>query len=1072
MKQQFSKHGWRLLPGGLSAIAIALLLKLGAFQSLEQIAYRHLFQARGAIAWDDRLVVVAIDDASLKQLGRFPLQRRYYTQLLDIVDNADTSVVVMDLLWSEPSPQDPQLAQAMMQQGHVILAQAWDKTGAPLLPVPDLAAAAIATGHVLKREDADGLVRQVDLQIHGQPALAVAAVQALSLVQTPVALPNLDHPFWINWVSPVSQLHSYSFVDVIQGKIPAQVFRNKIVLVGVTAAGLDPLSTPFNRNPPTTSVYLHATVIHNLLQQNGMRSLQGNVLWVFLLLSAPGLSWLMAAWNTRQQLMAMTTLCSGWGLLALLLLHTNYLLPIAPPIALFTLTAIAIALSDRLREDYLLRQQVAYLWKHYRQDLLIQGTEVQHLLPVQKRNLPQPKNAVSRVAQLAELADQLGRSQSAQTAIARTLSIGLLAADLDGTIWFCNPVATQALQVSIGESLHQQLVPHWLSPDQWQASLVSLKAGNSIKHPNLPQGDRWFDIILQPLIYRIATKSTPQTDELDGVLLLLEDITEHKQAEAELQQAKETAVQEAARSADANRAKSEFLANMSHELRTPLNVILGFTQVMNHDHTLNLEHQKHLEIITRSGQHLLGLINDVLEMSKIEAGRVRLNATSFNLHQLLDDLEAMLRIRATVKQLTLTFEYAPTLPQYITTDESKLRQVLLNLLGNAIKFTDRGGVTLCVNAENEGVEIKIGKEWTGESDSVLASSAPPVLTSLPHSPITLTFEIKDTGTGIDPEELEHLFQPFAQTRAGRQANEGTGLGLAISRKFVHLMGGEIQACSTIGQGSVFTFQIQVVPTTATNLTASLNIDHILALDPDQPTYRILIVEDQWENSQFLIKLLAPLGFEVREARNGAEGFALWAEWQPHLILMDMRMPIMNGAEATQKIRAQEDAQRHDDMRHDDQPPNFHTSKRLPPRLPTKIIALTASVFEETKAAAAAIGCDDFLGKPIQENVLLGKLAEHLGVRYLYEESSKPGAHTIEQSSMSASRQEISLHLEQMPLEWVQQLHQAAVKGSDRMILQLIEQIPEAQVLLAQALSHWVMNYQFDEIINITQLHQG
>ena len=1114
MNQHLGKHLWRFLPGGVTAAAIAFLLWLGSFQSLEQIAYRHLFQARGSMPWDDRVVLVAIDDASLKKLGRFPWSRRYYTQLLNILSADESSIVAMDLIWSEPSSEDAQLAEAMTQQGRVVLAQAWDKTGAPLLPVSALAAAAIATGHTLKREDSDGVVRQVDLQIHGELALGVAAVQAYSMVQTSVALPNLDAPYWVNWISPASQLPSYSFADVIQGKVSAQSFRNKIVLVGVTAAGLDPLVTPFDRNPPTGSVYLHATVIHNLLHQSSLHPLQRRGLWLLLLLSAPSLSWLMSTWSTRQQLVVITGLCCGWSLLGLLLFHANDWLPIASPLTLFVTTAVTFALSDRLREDYLLRRQLAHLWKHYRQDLIIHAVEASHpLIPMQKQTLPEPNNAVSRVAQLAALADLLGRSQATQMTIAHTLSIGLLAADRDGTVWFCNPVAAKALQLAVGNDLKGKLVPNWLSSRQWQTGLDCLKTGNSIKHSHLQRGDRWFHILLQPLTYRTLTTTTNRAKPLDGLLLLLEDITDHKQAETELQQAKETAMCEAARSEEANRAKSEFLTNMSHELRTPLNVILGFTQVMNHDKALNLDQQKHLEIINRSGQHLLGLINDVLEMSKIEAGRVRLNTTSFDLYHLLDQLESMLRVRANAKQVALSFEHIPALPQYITTDEGKLRQVLLNLIGNAIKFTDVGTVMLRVSVEDGSVQ---GGSVDGNVDGNVDGDASRSIESRsiesrsiesrsiesrsiesrsvdgnvdgsveygcvgvpenrdaqqkPPHPIILTFEIEDTGSGIASEELKDLFQPFAQARAGQQAKEGTGLGLAISRTFIHLMGGDITVRSTIAQGSVFTFQIRAMSVAADNIAAPLKVDRILALAPNQLSYRILIVEDRWENSQFLVKLLAPLGFQVREASDGQEGVAVWVQWQPHLILMDMRMPVMNGSEATRKIRSLEQGQErkdHSDIAVQNRENALIAAPSTASPSLTKIIALTASVFEDAETTAVAIGCDDFLRKPIQENMLLAKLAEHLGVRYLYENADQQECLRHDHST-ATTMPALRVHLVQMPPEWTEKLHQAAIRGADWLILQLIEQIPEAHAPLTCALTDWVENFQFDEIIYLVQ----
>ncbi|WP_008311096.1 PAS domain-containing protein [Leptolyngbya sp. PCC 6406] len=494
----------------------------------------------------------------------------------------------------------------------------------------------------------------------------------------------------------------------------------------------------------------------------------------------------------------------------------------------------------------------------------------------------------------------------------------------------------------------------------------------------------------------------------------------------------------------ANRAKSEFLAHMSHELRTPLNAILGFTQVMGHDQSLSLESQNHLAIINRSGQNLLELINDVLEMSKIEAGKVCLNSSSFDLYNLLDELETMLYIKAQAKQLQLIFDCAPTVPQYIITDAGKLRQVLLNLLDNAIKFTDVGQVSLRVSISPEADQQR------GEDGGLLV--------------LPITFEVKDTGSGIAPEELNSLFQSFAQARAGQRANEGTGLGLAISRKFVHLMGGEIQVNSAVDRGSHFSFDIQATVASTTDLALGNGPQVVISLAPNQPTYRLLIVEDQWENSQVLVSLLVPLGFEVREARNGKEGIHIWRQWHPHLILMDIRMPVMDGIEATQVIRALEQSS----PPHSELPTAAALSSNEDSGVMTKIIALSASVFEETKLNATAIGCDDFLRKPIQENVLLLKLAQHLGVVYLYTEASYPGQVSAQGSLIPSDSLDFRIHLAQMPRDWVRQLHHLAVRGSDRQIALLIEKIPPDCTPLAQALTAWTDHFRFDDIIHLTE----
>ncbi len=507
------------------------------------------------------------------------------------------------------------------------------------------------------------------------------------------------------------------------------------------------------------------------------------------------------------------------------------------------------------------------------------------------------------------------------------------------------------------------------------------------------------------------------------------DITTRKQTEIALKQAKEAADR-------ANRAKSEFLANMSHELRTPLNAILGFTQLLSRDSSLQTEQKEQINIITKSGEHLLSLINSILQMSKIEVGRVSLETNPFDLHHLIETLESMLQLQAQKKGLQLIFDREPNLPRYVKTDESKLRQVLLNLLGNALKFTTEGGVTLRIKAE---------------------LTEPPLVTEKEQeAPVTdyrLCFEIEDTGPGIAPEEMDNLFKPFAQTETGRKSQEGTGLGLPISRQFIQLMHGDITVNSKVGEGTIFKFDLAVALADASEINAAQETKRAIGLEPNQPEYRILVVDDRMESRLFLVKMLADLGFSVCEAENGLQAVDIWSMWEPHLILMDMRMPVMDGYEATKRIKT-------------------HLKGQA-----TVIIALTASAFDEEKSIILSAGCDDFVAKPFRQQVILDKMAHYLGVRYVYEQQLSPTpapgelpSHTAGEDIDSFVLQPESFQL--MPPEWVQELYDAACSIDNELIFSLLEQIPSDRTPLKHAIADLVNNFRCDQIIDLIDVFQS
>ncbi|MBD2184411.1 hybrid sensor histidine kinase/response regulator [Aerosakkonema funiforme] len=460
----------------------------------------------------------------------------------------------------------------------------------------------------------------------------------------------------------------------------------------------------------------------------------------------------------------------------------------------------------------------------------------------------------------------------------------------------------------------------------------------------------------------------------------------------------------------ANQAKSMFIANMSHELRSPLNAILGFSQLMVRDKDIPADLYENAGIIYRSGEYLLTLINNILDLSKIEASKITLNPKDFDLHRLLDDLEDMLHLRANNAGLKLVFERAENVPRYICTDEVKLRQVLINLLSNALKFTSQGQITLDVfHGDRETTDV-----------------------------FDLHFRIRDTGVGIATAELPKLFDAFSQAQAGKEMQEGTGLGLAISRKFVQLMGGEISVESELGKGTTFQFSIQAKLGQEIASDPTKEHSRVLGLAPGQPTYKILTVDDKVINRQLLIKLLNPLGFEVKEASNGQEAIAIWDEWEPHLIWMDMRMPVMDGYEATKHIKS--------------------TTKGRA----TAVIALTASVLEEEKAITLSAGCDDFIRKPFKEQMIFETLAKHLGVEYIYEQTKGVEADFPAENVLSSE------DLKVMSDDWIVKLYNAAMAADLKCAIELIEEIPETENILAKNLTKIVSLFEFQQLIDLAQ----
>jgi two-component system, sensor histidine kinase and response regulator len=498
----------------------------------------------------------------------------------------------------------------------------------------------------------------------------------------------------------------------------------------------------------------------------------------------------------------------------------------------------------------------------------------------------------------------------------------------------------------------------------------------------------------------------------EGVLVptAIRDVTEQKRVAQDILNLNGRLEVAAAEAQAANLAKSTFLSTMSHEIRTPMNAILGYAQLMLRDPALGADAKTNLKIIGRSGEHLLGLINEILDMSKVEAGRMDLKKTTFDLYSLLGDLETMFRLRAEAKalQFEMLIEGAPV--SHVLADVGKLRQVLINLLGNAIKFTERGRVKLHVTLEER------------ISDGYWMSA-----------------HFIDTGIGISDGEQEKLFEPFSQASRGHH-QEGTGLGLAISRKFAHLMGGDITLTSVVGQGSIFRFEIPIESgdaATVARMSISRRVKHIRA-GLEAP--RILVVDDLLDNRDWLMKLLTAIGYSVQGAVNGVEAIRVWEEWNPHLILMDVHMPVMDGMEATRRIKA--------DSRGKE----------------TIIVALTASAMAQDREAVLRSGVDDFVTKPCHEDELLDKLRTFLNIAYDYEQAGENDGKAVSGLAvLSADR------LGKLAPELVERLRSAIFKGNRKLLDKLILEVGETgDPKLAPALKELADNYEYDAMTRLLE----
>jgi signal transduction histidine kinase/CheY-like chemotaxis protein/CHASE2 domain-containing sensor protein len=833
------RSGWRWLPGPIAAAIAIGLVQLGATAPMEDFAYNRLTQLRGQRAWDDRVVVVEIDDASIAKYRDLPNNRSYYAKLVKILTKYNASTIAFEQIFSDRTPEDDELVAAINQHKAVVLAQSWDGRNTPILPTRRLKAAAQAVGHIDKIKSHDGTIRQIQSYKNRVYSLAWMAVEGHNLSNTPeIQRPANEGNFWINWPGNVAKVNHYSLSSILEPqdeRAKQQLekgFNNKIVLVGVTGTNAHRIDTPFDRAEGAASIYLHAAIVDNLLQHAQLQLVPGEWILLVLLGLSPLLSDRLSRLTHGQRLLSVLGLSGGWIAIVTVVLANNYLLPVVAPITLVVLTSVGVAYCERQYTDFLVKREIDRLWQTHQINL------VAHT-PRAGDRPALPPIPVGKVAKLATLAAELGRAQSAQTAIAHSLSMGLLATELDGTVWFCNSVASQLLSINIGDKIQHCLVPQWLTATEWEEHLADLHTYQSLPAKEVRYKDKFFTLKIEALfnwqeIQRdiIDGKKIEDIAVVSGFLLAIEDITTSKQLQSLLierernsrqELTKENIALEKARqlAESAGKMKSAFLANMSHEIRTPMNGIISFTELLL-DTRLSEEQRSFVETIRCSSDNLLNIINEILDFSKIEAGELHLEEIDFNLTDTVEQTIDVLANNAYSKGIELSCRIEPTIPNRLQGDPTRLGQILTNLIGNAIKFTDRGGVSIDVSA------IATTSRQT-----------------------TLYFQVQDTGIGIDTDSQDKIFQSFSQADSSTTRQYGgTGLGLAISKRLIEMMGGEIGVISAPSAGSIFWFTLTC---TRTILTPEMNAELNQSCQLAQALQgQRLLIAGKWDHSRHAI----------------------------------------------------------------------------------------------------------------------------------------------------------------------------------------------------------------------------
>jgi CHASE2 domain-containing sensor protein/signal transduction histidine kinase/DNA-binding response OmpR family regulator len=1048
----------------LMVLIIMGIRATGALQALEWLLWDQLSRRRPLEPQETRVVIVSIEEADIAKLEQWPISDATLAEVITLIRQEQPRAIGLDLYRNLPiEPGQEQLLDVFQNTPSLfgIEKAVGDHYGAAIAPPPVLK----ELGQVSASDiviDQDGTVRRILLSLRdpkGNTILSLAAQLALTYladdgIELSIVRGNPQHlalgraeflPLHPNSGGYVRAdaggyqiLSNYRYLQepiptisistLLNGQAPPGIFYDRVVLIGTTAASLgDRFQTPFADRfqplPGIPGVLVHADFVSQILSaalegRPLLRPLPAPAEWLWVMVGATVGA--MYGWTLRSPLSTASSIVvtgSGLSLAAYLFLLQGWWVPIVPSL-------LALAGASLFNKGYV-------LWT----TLILSNQELERYSQTLEQKVTE------RTLELQSKNEQLEREIRDRQQAEAELKL-LFAAMTDTIIVFDeqgqylkyrqpNPRLSYKLGIQhIGRTVHDVWPKHIadLSLDAIKRTLYRhrlkkyFRAGQPMADHHHQDITVEYCLPIQGQQIWFSANVSPISDHT--VLWVARDITHRKEAELALKTAKESA--EAA-----NHAKSQFLSTMSHELRTPLNAILGFTQLLRRDRTLSPSQQESVQIISRSGEHLLDLINDVLTMSKIEAGRMTLRPVRFSLTSLLETLIHMFTLQAQPKGVALSLNCHANVPKYIIADESKLRQVLINLLSNAIKFTPAGHVTLSV-----------------EVDYILPTPAPRSDPSS-ASPCVLWFAVEDTGAGISEAELTRLFKPFEQTETGRRSQQGTGLGLAISRQFVHLMGGDISVSSHVNQGSIFRFSIQAdLADTADVVEAPFRT--VVGLVPNQTPYRILIADDSPEQQSLLKRLVESAGFRGHDVGDPSQLSHQWQTWAPDLLLLNDPFAGQTARHWIQYLQTLDEAR-----------------SPAQPDSRTKIIVLTSNAFLPDLDPPHPPPWDDTLLKPFQDSVLFEKIAGLLSAQYVYAEHGPIPSPVPTPSSPPPIPPE---ELKRLPSDWIQTLHQAATQVDSDQVQACVQSISHSHPQVAATILRLLHDFRFDQIIDLTELY--